>query len=288
MHRIIFTGQVQDGHDREQVKQRFSQLFRINDPARLEKLFSGEPITLKKDLDGDSARKYQAAIIKAGALVAIEPPLPGDTPGQDTLVNATVQGRSLNMETVVSASVDELDAREQAFDTPAEEVMAEVTRQARDLTINTSGAGAGTAVPAAARGLSWGGFFFNWIWGIFNNTWLALLALLPVANLIVPFWLLFKGRELAWQNKRWQGVDHFNRVQRLWGISGAALFAVVVIGIGAVWQQASERSALRDAADNLNDAEFEQALKGVDDPRERELLRQLRAVQQGVREDTAP
>ncbi|MGB1221819.1 MAG: hypothetical protein ACPG43_09785, partial [Alcanivoracaceae bacterium] len=90
MHRIIFTGQVQDGHDREQVKQRFSQLFRINDPARLEKLFSGQPITLKKDLDGDSARKYQAAIIKAGALVAIEPPLPGDTPGQDTLVNATV------------------------------------------------------------------------------------------------------------------------------------------------------------------------------------------------------
>ena len=77
-------------------------------------------------------------------------------------------------------------------------------------------------------------------------------------------------------------------MQRLWGISGAALFAVFVIGIGAVWQQASERSALRDAADNLNDAEFEQALKGVDDPRERELLRQLRAVQQGVREDTAP
>lgn len=288
MHRIVFTGQVQDGHDREQVRQRVSQLFRISDPKRLDRLFSGEPITLKKDLDSSSARKYQAAIIKAGALVVVEPPLADEAPGQETLANATVHGRSLNMETVVSSSVEELDAREQSFDTPAEEVMAEVTRQAQDLSINTSGAGAGTAVPAAARGLSWGGFFFNWIWGIFNNTWLALLALLPVANLIVPFWLLLKGRELAWQNKRWQSVDHFNRVQRRWGIAGAALFLLFVIGVGSVWQQASERSDLRDSAHTLSDAEFEQALKGVDDPREQELLRQLRAVQREMNEAGAP
>lgn len=288
MHRIVFTGQVQDGHDREQVKQRFSQLFRITDPARLERLFNGEPITLKTDLDAASARKYQAAIIKAGALVAVEPPLDGDTPGQDTLLNATVHGRSLNMETLVASSADEIEAREQAFDTPAEEVMAEVTRQARDLTINTSGAGPGTAIPASARGLSWGGFLLNWIWGMFNNTWLALLALLPVANLIVPFWLLFKGRELAWQNKRWQSVEHFNRVQRRWGIAGTALLLFAVLGMASIWYQAGERDALRDKVHTLDDATFERTIETINDPRERELLRQLRAARKELHSDPAP
>ena len=288
MHRIVFTGEVQAGHDRDKVKARLASLFRITDPARVERLFNGTPITLKKGLDADTARKYQAAIIKAGALVAVDPPLPGDTPGQDTLSGATVHGRSLNMDTVVGSTAEELEAREQAFDTPAEEVMVEVRRQAQDLSINTSGAGPGTAIPASARGLSWGGFFLNWIWGIYHRTWLALLALLPVANLIVPIWLLFKGRELAWQNRRWKSVEHFNRVQRIWGIVGTTLFVLVMLAFGWLWSAAGDRVSLREQAATLSDAEFEQALEQVDDDRERQVLRDLREIKQALEKEPEP
>lgn len=92
---------------------------------------------------------------------------------------------------------------------------------------NTSGQGKGSAVPEEIKGLSWGGFFWNWIWGLFNRVWLSLLVFVPVVGMVVPFVLLFKGREWAWQNKSWESVEHFNSVQRKWGIA-----ALIFLGIG--------------------------------------------------------
>ncbi len=92
---------------------------------------------------------------------------------------------------------------------------------------NTSGQGKGSAVPEEIKGLSWGGFFWNWIWGLFNRVWLSLLVFVPVVGMVVPFVLLFKGREWAWQNKSWESVEHFNSVQRKWSIA-----ALIFLGIG--------------------------------------------------------
>src|ERR1044072_2533263 len=86
-------------------------------------------------------------------------------------------------------------------------------------------------IPEAAKGLCWGGFLMNWIWGIGNNTYIAFLTVIPVVGLVMPFVLLFKGREWAWKNKQWRDVEHFNSIQRIWTIIGLVLI-VGFFGLG--------------------------------------------------------
>ncbi len=94
---------------------------------------------------------------------------------------------------------------------------------------NTSGQGSTAAVPAEVQGLNWGGLLLSWIWGIGNNTWLALLTFVPFIGWVVPFVLLFKGNEWAWQNKRWDSVEHFKATQRKWAIAGLAIIAIGIL-----------------------------------------------------------
>ncbi|OGS72799.1 MAG: hypothetical protein A2063_08015 [Gallionellales bacterium GWA2_60_142] len=99
---------------------------------------------------------------------------------------------------------------------------------------NTSGQGKGAILPEEAKGLAWGAFLMTWIWGIFNRTWLSLLTFVPFVGLVVWVMLLFKGREWAWQNKQWDSVEHFNRVQRQWAKAGVILLCIpLVLGIVA-------------------------------------------------------
>jgi hypothetical protein len=88
---------------------------------------------------------------------------------------------------------------------------------------NTSGMGKGHPVPDGVKGWSWGAFLLNWIWAIGNRTWIGLLCFIPYVGLIFAFVLGFKGREWAWQNKHWNSVEHFQRVQRTWSMWGAIL-----------------------------------------------------------------
>ncbi len=78
-------------------------------------------------------------------------------------------------------------------------------------------------LPPEIRSWNWGAFLLNWIWGIGNNTYIALLSLIPVMNVIMPFVLGAKGSAWAWRNGRWDNVDHFKRVQRRWAIWGAVI-----------------------------------------------------------------
>ena len=79
---------------------------------------------------------------------------------------------------------------------------------------NTSGEGAASIVPPEILHWNWGAFGFSWLWGIFNGTWIALLALIPVVNIVMIFVLGAKGSEWAWRNKHWESVLHFRQVQR--------------------------------------------------------------------------
>ena len=90
---------------------------------------------------------------------------------------------------------------------------------------NTSGQGERAFVPPEIRRWNWGAFLLNWIWGIGNDTYIALLTMIPLVNIVMPFVLGAKGSEWAWRNKRWRDVAHFKRVQRNWAIAG-----VVVLG----------------------------------------------------------
>jgi hypothetical protein len=93
--------------------------------------------------------------------------------------------------------------------------------------------GQASAVPPEIDRWNWGAFLLNLFWGIGNNTWIALLMLLPVANWVMPFVLGAKGSAWAWRNKRWQSVEHFRRVQRRWAIVGLLLIGVWVLLIAS-------------------------------------------------------
>ena len=99
---------------------------------------------------------------------------------------------------------------------------------------NNSGGGKSIVIPEGIKGWSWGAFLLNWIWSIFNKTWLGLLALIPYVGFIMAIYLGIKGRELAWRNKRWDSLEHFKRVQRSWSKWGLIVLLIpAVIGIVA-------------------------------------------------------
>ncbi len=86
--------------------------------------------------------------------------------------------------------------------------------------------------PEGVAGFNWGAFTLNWIWGGFNKTYIAFLALIPYVGFVVALYLGFKGRKLAWKNKRWDSLEHFNRVQKKWSIWGVCLLIIpMVLGI---------------------------------------------------------
>jgi hypothetical protein len=91
------------------------------------------------------------------------------------------------------------------------------------------------AVPSEIDRWNWGAFLLNAIWGIGNNTFIALLTLVPIFGLIMPFVLGAKGSAWAWRSGRWDSLEHFKRVQRLWAIWGVVIWiAVIVLGGGLV------------------------------------------------------
>jgi hypothetical protein len=90
----------------------------------------------------------------------------------------------------------------------------------------TSGLGKESVVPPEIKGWSWGAFLLNWIWGIGNSTYIALLMFVPLVNIVMLFVLGAKGNKWAWQNRTWRDVEHFKKTQKKWSIAGAILVFV--------------------------------------------------------------
>ncbi len=107
--------------------------------------------------------------------------------------------------------------------------------------VNNSGEGANAQVPEAiAKQFNWGVFLLNWIWGLGNNTYItfvifavSLLSFIPLIGWLAPLgcsiWFGLKGNEWAWQNKKWDSIEHFENVQKTWAKAG-----VVLLIVGAV------------------------------------------------------
>ena len=104
-----------------------------------------------------------------------------------------------------------------------------MTEESRTDIENTSGQGKLATIPEEIRGWNWGAFLLNWIWGIGNNVWIALLALIPYVNIIMPFVLGVKGNEWSWRNRKWDSIEHFKRVQRTWAKVGIYIIVVSLI-----------------------------------------------------------
>jgi hypothetical protein len=90
-------------------------------------------------------------------------------------------------------------------------------------------------VPADIDRWNWGAFLLNWIWGIGNNTFIALLTFIPFFGLAMPFVLGARGSAWAWRNGRWDSVEHFKRVQRKWAIWGVVLWLVAIAMFGSIF-----------------------------------------------------
>lgn len=94
---------------------------------------------------------------------------------------------------------------------------------------NTSGQGAAAVVPPEIDRWNWGAFLLNWIWGIGNNTFIAFLMFVPLANMVMPFVLGAKGSIWAWRNKRWESVERFKAAQLKWALWGVAVWVMMIV-----------------------------------------------------------
>jgi len=111
--------------------------------------------------------------------------------------------------------------------------------------MTVQGANNPAEIPRELDRWNWGAFFLNWIWGLGNSTYIALLMFVPFVNLIMIFILGARGSAWAWKNKQWQDVEHFKRVQKAWAIWGlVSWIAVIVLTVGFTFWIISTVSAI--------------------------------------------
>ena len=68
LYDLVFTGELVPGSDLAQTKKNLANLFKMS-PDKVEMLFSGRKVVLKRQLNADAANTYRVAIKKAGARV---------------------------------------------------------------------------------------------------------------------------------------------------------------------------------------------------------------------------
>ncbi len=107
------------------------------------------------------------------------------------------------------------------------------TPMPQETAANTSGQGKMSVLPPELKRWNWGAFGFTWLWGIFNGTFIALLAFIPFVNIIMIFVLGAKGNQWAWQNKQWRSVEHFQKVQKAWARVFVVFLIIAILGIVA-------------------------------------------------------
>jgi hypothetical protein len=71
-YNVFFSGQIMKNHDPETVKKQIGAIFKL-EGEKLDRLFSGQPVAIKKNIDMDQAVKFRLLFRDAGALVDIQP-----------------------------------------------------------------------------------------------------------------------------------------------------------------------------------------------------------------------
>lgn len=66
-YRLVFRGEVLEGQHLAVVKKKLAQALGIKDEAKIEQMFAGKAVVVRKDADSKTAAKFQAAFKKAGA-----------------------------------------------------------------------------------------------------------------------------------------------------------------------------------------------------------------------------
>ncbi len=66
LYKLIFEANIQPGFKEKVVKKNLQELFKA-DKDKMKRLFSGEPVIVRKNLPEDKIRQYEKAMVKAGA-----------------------------------------------------------------------------------------------------------------------------------------------------------------------------------------------------------------------------
>ncbi len=69
---VAFSGEIRAGENPEDVKARVGKMFNA-DESKITQLFSGRRVVIKKNIDQQTAAKYEVALNKAGAECEIKP-----------------------------------------------------------------------------------------------------------------------------------------------------------------------------------------------------------------------
>lgn len=67
---VVFKGELVDGADPAQVRTNLGKLFKT-DAARVDAMFTGKTVVIKKGIDEDTAENYVAVLAKAGAVAEV-------------------------------------------------------------------------------------------------------------------------------------------------------------------------------------------------------------------------
>lgn len=86
-----------------------------------------------------------------------------------------------------------------------------------------------TPIPPKLDKWNWGAFMLNWIWGLGNSTYIALLMFVPLVNIIMFFVLGAKGSQWAWKNRLWEDEEHFIKTQRNWARAGLLIPVIFLL-----------------------------------------------------------
>ncbi len=80
--RLVFRGELLDGQHRAVVKRRLAERLNL-DAGQIEKLFSGDPVVVKRDADRETAARYQSVFKQAGGLLRIQAVVADAPDGRD-------------------------------------------------------------------------------------------------------------------------------------------------------------------------------------------------------------
>lgn len=120
---------------------------------------------------------------------------------------------------------------------------------------NMSGLGDFFDSPEDLSGWNWGAFGATWLWGLYNETFVALFGLIPGVNIFVSIYLGINGNKLAWKNKRWESREEFLKTQKRWAKFGWILFVLsTILFVGIIYNKvelANEKEYIIEESYNL-------------------------------------
>jgi hypothetical protein len=80
-YRLVYRGEVLDGEHRAVVKKRLAGLLKV-EGERLDALFSGDVVVIRREADRETAAKFEAAFKQAGARLRVATVADADRVGQ--------------------------------------------------------------------------------------------------------------------------------------------------------------------------------------------------------------